>query len=99
MHRLLTGPLTVERLPVAIAGLPADLKGITITQFSDFHFDGIRLSERLLSQAIEASNLLEPDLVVLTGDFVTADPAAIHNLLPWLKALQSRAGIFAVLGN
>ncbi len=99
MHRLLTGPLTVERLPVAIAGLPADLKGITITQFSDFHFDGIRLSERLLSQAIEASNMLEPDLVVLTGDFVTADPAAIHNLLPWLKALQSRAGIFAVLGN
>ena len=99
MHRLLTGPLTVERLQLSIADLPASLKGVTLTQFSDFHFDGIRLSEKLLEAAIEASNALEPDLVVLTGDFVTADPAAIHNLVPWLKALQSRAGIYAVLGN
>lgn len=99
MHRLLTGPLTVERLQLTIADLPPALQGTTITQFSDFHFDGIRLSERMLAAAIEASNALEPDLVVLTGDFVTTDPAAIHNLVPWLKGLQSRSGIYAVLGN
>ncbi len=99
MHRLLTGPLTVERLQLAIADLPTHLKGVTLTQFSDFHFDGIRLSERMLAAAIEASNAIEPDLIMLTGDFVTDDPAAIHNLLPWLKSLQSRAGIYAVLGN
>ena len=99
MHRLLTGPLTVERLQLAIADLPPSLQGTTLTQFSDFHFDGIRLSERMLAAAIEASNELEPDLVVLTGDFVTDDPAAIHHLIPWLKTLESRSGIYAVLGN
>lgn len=99
MHRLLTGPLTVERLQLAIADLPTSLQNVTLTQFSDFHFDGIRLSEQMLGDAIEASNALEPDLVVLTGDFVTTDPAAIHNLIPWLKTLESRAGIYAVLGN
>lgn len=99
MLKLLTGPLTVEHLQLAIANLPPALQGKTLTQFSDFHFDGIRLSERLLAEAIEASNALEPDLVVLTGDFVTTDPAAIYQLIPWLKSLQSRSGVYAVLGN
>lgn len=99
MHKLLTGSLTVEQLRLPIADLPPALQGVTLTQFSDFHFDGIRLSERMLAEAIETSNALEPDLVVLTGDFVTTDPAAIYNLVPWLKGLQSRSGIYAVLGN
>ncbi|MGA7932012.1 MAG: metallophosphoesterase [Kovacikia sp.] len=99
MHRLLTGPLKVERLQLKIADLPRSLQGLKLVQFSDFHFDGNRLSERLLAQAIAASNDAEPDLVVLTGDLITDDPAAIHNLLPWLKGLQSQYGIYAILGN
>ncbi|WP_254721692.1 metallophosphoesterase [Kovacikia minuta] len=66
---------------------------------SDFHFDGKRLSETLLAKAIAASNEAEPDLVVLTGDLVNDDPIAIHNLVPWLKGLQSQYGIYAILGN
>lgn len=99
MHRLLTGPLAVEQVPVTITDLPTALKGLRLVQLSDFHFDGFRLSERLLSDAIAASNAAEPDLIVLTGDFITDDPACIHNLTPWLKDLQSRSGIYAVLGN
>jgi len=34
-----------------------------------------RLSEEMLEQAIAASNQAEPDLVVLTGDYVTDNPA------------------------
>lgn len=99
MHRLLTGPLTVERIEIPIHPLPNHLKGIRLVQLSDFHFDGLRLSESLLAEAIAASNQADPDLVLLTGDFVTDDPAPIFKLALWLKELQSRHGVYAVLGN
>ena len=99
MHWLLTGPLTVEKIAVRIQDLPASLKGIRIVQISDFHYDGLRLSEKMLQKAIIASNRLEPDLVVLTGDYVTDDPTPINQLVLRLKSLQSRCGTYAVLGN
>jgi predicted MPP superfamily phosphohydrolase len=99
MHWLLSGPLSVEKLTVAIADLPASLQGTKLVQLSDFHYDGWRLSEEMLEQAIAASNEAEPDLVVLTGDYVTDDPTPIHQLVLRLKHLQSRAGTYAVLGN
>jgi predicted MPP superfamily phosphohydrolase len=99
MHWLLSGPLSVEKITVAIAGLPVSLQGTKLVQLSDFHYDGLRLSEDMLLQAIAASNQAEPDLVLLTGDYVTDDPTPIHQLVLQLKHLQSRAGIYAVLGN
>ncbi|WP_068819245.1 metallophosphoesterase [Phormidesmis priestleyi] len=99
MHRLLTGSLSVDRLTIPIADLPPDLDGTTIVQLSDLHYDSKRLSDNLLQQAIEATNQASPDLIVLTGDFVTDDPAQIYPLVLQLKYLQSRAGVCAVLGN
>jgi uncharacterized protein len=99
MGWVFSGPLNVEKVTVAIADLPASLQGTKLVQLSDFHYDGLRLSENMLEQAIEASNQAEPDLVVLTGDYVTDDPDRINPLVQRLKHLQSRAGIYAVLGN
>ncbi len=99
MHRLLTGPLTVERLQIAIAGLPANLKGTRLAQLSDFHFDGIRLSKELLEEAIATTNASQPDLILLTGDFITDIPTPIHELAERLGTLKSQHGIYAVLGN
>ncbi|MBW4556190.1 MAG: metallophosphoesterase [Trichormus sp. ATA11-4-KO1] len=99
MHWLLSGPLSIERLTVKIAGLPASLRGKKLVQMSDFHYDGLRLSEAMLEKAIAASNQLQPDLVLLTGDYITTNPEPIHQLALRLKHLQSQAGIYAVLGN
>lgn len=99
MHKLLTGSLTVEHLQVPIANLPDHLKGLRVVQLSDFHFDGIRLSPNLLDEAISASNAAQPDLVVMTGDFVTDNPAPIHDLARRLSGLKSQSGLYAVLGN
>ncbi len=99
MHWLLSGPLSVERLTVKIAGLPASLQSLKLVQLSDFHYDGLRLSEEMLARAIALSNEADPDLVVLTGDYITSSPAPIHKLVLRLKHLQSRAGIYAILGN
>lgn len=99
MHKLLTGQLTVVNLTVKIADLPESLQGTKLVQLSDFHYDGLRLSENLLEEAIAATNQAQPDLILLTGDYVTTDPAPIHHLVQRLKHLQSRAGMYAVLGN
>lgn len=99
MYSVLSGALSVEKLTIAIASLPKSLQGTTLVQLSDFHYDGLRLSEQMLERAIEACNAAEPDLILLTGDYVTDDPTPIHTLLLRLKYLQSRAGIYAVLGN
>lgn len=99
MHWLFTGRLSVDELTVKIAQLPPSLQGLKLVQLSDFHYDGLRLSEELLEEAIAATNEAEPDLIVLTGDYVTDDPTPIHELVLRLKHLQSRCGIYAVLGN
>lgn len=99
MHWVLSGPLSVEKLTVAIANLPPSLQGTKLVQLSDLHYDGLRLSEEMLAQAISVTNEVEPDLIVLTGDYVTDDPSPIHKLVLRLKHLQSRTGICAVLGN
>jgi hypothetical protein len=99
MRPILTQPLKVEHLTVTIADLPKNLQGTKIVQLSDLHYDGECLSNSVLMQAIEAANEAEPDFVVITGDFVTDDPNLIHELTLRLKHLQSRCGVYGVLGN
>ncbi|MBD2301211.1 metallophosphoesterase [Nostoc sp. FACHB-87] len=99
MHWLFTGRLSVDKITVKIAELPQSLEGIKLVQLSDFHYDGMRLSEEMLQEAIAVTNEVEPDLIVLTGDYVTDDPSPIHQLVMRLKHLQSRCGVYAVLGN
>lgn len=95
----LSEPLSVETVEIEVSGLPDRLNGIKVVQLSDFHYDGLLLSDELLNQAIETANCLEPDLIVLTGDYVTHTPKPIDQLARHLCRLQSRSGIYAVLGN
>lgn len=99
MDWIFSEPLSVERVTIAIANLPPSLSGTKLVQLSDLHYDGLRLSDTLLAQAIEATNQAEPDLILLTGDYVTTNPDKIYPLVQQLKNLQSQAGIYAVLGN
>lgn len=99
MNWIFSENLSVEKLTIAIADLPPSLNGTKLLQLSDLHYDGLRLSDSLLSEAIKVSNQAEPDLILLTGDYITDDPNKIYPLIQQLKHLQSRAGIYAVLGN
>lgn len=94
-----SGALSVEKHSITIQGLPGHLDGMRIAQLSDFHFDGVCLKARLLDQALGCLYDLHPDLIALTGDFVTDDPEPIHELASRLRGLPSRYGTFAVLGN
>jgi uncharacterized protein len=99
MNRYFVGALSIERLRIPIRGLPTKLDGLKLVQLSDFHFDGVRLAPRLLQEAIAQTNAAKPDLIVLTGDYVTDDPSPIDDLANHLQTLHSKLGIYAVLGN
>ena len=99
MHRLLTGALSIDRHTIPIADLPTRLQGTTIAQLSDFHFDGLRLSDALLAQTIDRLRSINPDLIALTGDFVTDEPEPIYELVRRIKHVPSRYGMVSVLGN
>ena len=99
MHKLLTGALSTEKLTVKIPNLPLSLAGLKLVQMSDFHYDNGLLSEKMLTEAIAVSNAAKPDLVILTGDYVNTIAKPIHQLASRLKNLESRYGVYAILGN
>ena len=96
---LLFEAVQVEEIKIAINNLPANLVGTKIVQLSDLHYDGMRLSDSTLERAIALSNDANPDLVMITGDFVTDNPAPIKELARRLSHLKSKYGVFGCLGN
>lgn len=96
------------RIDMPLPRLPAAFDGFTIAQLSDFHYDQV-FSVVPIRRAIEIVNRLHPDLVVLTGDFVTVPVFAFHDRRRFasiaepcaklLSQLRSRLGAIAVLGN
>lgn len=63
--------ITVERVPLLTPRLPEAFHGLKVAQLSDLHF-GPYTGEREIRNAVERCNALEPDLAVITGDFITA---------------------------
>jgi len=92
-------PEVVER-PLAINGLPASLQGARLLQLSDLHA-GSRVPQAYLERALNLANRLEPDLTVITGDFVHYRTE--HDLDTALAVMSvvrpAKLGIWAVLGN
>ena len=78
--------------------LPEAFSGLRIVQISDIHH-GLFLPEQWLAEAVQQTNRLRADIVVLTGDFVTYSRANIQPAAEILSRLRARYGVLAVLGN
>lgn len=90
--------LEVVRLEVRLAGLPAGLDGFRIAQISDLHLEPFTKPRHILDVMAVCAGLA-PDLIAMTGDFVThsAKPAGL--LAELLARLRAPCGVFACLGN
>jgi predicted MPP superfamily phosphohydrolase len=88
----------VERIIVPINKLPPSLAGFRIVQISDIHLKPI-VTLNLVKKTVAMANSLQPDLIVITGDFVTRFISAIYEMAPVLAQLRARYGVFTSLGN
>ena len=92
------GWLQVTRRRVDVPGLPASLDGLTIAHLSDLHH-GTHVPIERIGDAVRAVNRLQPDIVALTGDFVSGSASFAAPCAEQLRALQAASGVFACLGN
>ncbi|NLF10531.1 MAG: metallophosphoesterase [Anaerolineaceae bacterium] len=92
------GWLQVKRVPVVLPGLPPALDGLSIAHLTDLHW-GRYTGLREIRAAVDAANALEPDLVVLTGDYVLGSAAYAEPCGAELAALRAPLGVYAVAGN
>ena len=76
------------------------LHGTRIAHISDLHH-GRTVSSGYLRRCIERINLLDVDLVVMTGDYITYDIRGRYRqrVIALLGDIESRFGTFACLGN
>jgi predicted MPP superfamily phosphohydrolase len=83
---------------IVIARLPQIFNGFRIVQLSDIHHSPF-LSLDEIAEAVRRANELKPDLIALTGDYVSHSLEYIDGCAQALGALRARHGVFAVLGN
>jgi predicted MPP superfamily phosphohydrolase len=81
--------LVVEPREFSIPHLPEAFDGFRIVQLSDLHY-GAYTGKRELSAVVGVANALKPDLMVLTGDFITAPMTQLR--LPETDPVFSFAG-------
>jgi predicted MPP superfamily phosphohydrolase len=86
----------VRRVEVPLAKLGVDT--YTIVQLTDIHI-GPMLGRAFAERVVEQVNALDPDLVVITGDFVDGRLSELQPHVEPFRELRARDGVFAVTGN
>src|SRR5512144_2223028 len=89
--------LTVEEVTIDLERLPAKLSGLKVLHLSDIHHSRFTDLEHI-SRAVDIANKLKPDVVFLTGDYVSHDADYIAPVAEVLGGLESEFGIYACLG-
>jgi predicted MPP superfamily phosphohydrolase len=96
--------LEVVRKDIGLPGLSSEFDRLTIAQLSDIHLDEFT-EPFLLREAIDAINQAQPDMVLLTGDYVSAQvlPPKLTVDAVWqcgklLGSLQCKQR-YAIFGN
>ncbi|MCD4782921.1 MAG: metallophosphoesterase [Candidatus Eremiobacteraeota bacterium] len=95
------GHITMERLELPVHNLPPYWEGKKIVLVSDIHRSEV-VSTDFLSKAFQKINAEKPDVIFLTGDYVTGSREYIDSLKSLLLKLKTKTGDggkIAVLGN
>jgi uncharacterized protein len=91
-HYALTPPGWTRGLSLRIAAL------------ADLHCGSAHMPLARIDEIVERTHALQPDLIVLLGDYITRESRNLHGLKPqqWSRALgrlKAPLGVHAILGN
>lgn len=90
--------LELNRFEVGIRDLPPAFDGLRIAHLTDFHCSH-QVTATYLREAAALAQAQQPDLIVLTGDFVHKGHRYVETAAEALADLKAPLGVFAVLGN
>jgi uncharacterized protein len=98
------GRLVTRAETIQIDKWPQPLDGLRIVVLSDIHVDNWFITEKKLRTIVARVNHLQPELIVILGDYIAGDGRATDRVepevfAPVLKDLRAPLGVYSVLGN
>lgn len=97
-----TNGLSVNEYKVVNSNLPTTFNGLKIVHFSDVHY-GTTIDKKNFNKIIEQINLINPDLVVFTGDLIDKDTKITEKLIKEitesLSKINSKLGKYSIKGE
>jgi hypothetical protein len=90
--------LEITHRRIKMPRLPRAFEGFRIAQLSDIHI-GPFMSAEEIRRYVGIVNGLKPELVALTGDFVTWDPSTQFAVVDALAGIKAPFGVYGCLGN
>jgi predicted MPP superfamily phosphohydrolase len=98
-HQFEPARIECTALSLRLPRLSPEFDGYRLVQMSDIHMNRFMTPERLNTLA-DLVNQQHPDLIALTGDFVTHNVGRhADDLIAGLRRLSAPDGVWAVLGN
>ena len=91
-------PPEVRRVEVCRSDLPPELDGLKIVLVADLHVDKISTRAEV-EEVVRRTNALDPDVIVLAGDFADGRVEKIGYKLAPLKKLRAKYGVYGIPGN
>jgi uncharacterized protein len=88
----------ITETDIHMGRLGSSFDGLRIVHLTDIHHS-LYTPIAEVERAVQLANRLRPDLVAMTGDYVTLSPTYIGAVAQVLGKLRARLGVFAVLGN
>jgi predicted MPP superfamily phosphohydrolase len=90
--------LSIERIEISLSRLPKKLDRFRILHLSDIHHSPFTGLDHI-ARAVTIASQLKPDLIALTGDYVSHEAKFIAPVSRVLGELRAPLGVFACLGN
>jgi len=96
--------IVINEAHVRLPNWPSAFNGMRVAVLSDLHVGSPYITLEKLQQVIAQTNELNPDLILLPGDFMVGNELGANLIEPEkiagiLKNLRARRGVYAVLGN
>ncbi|NER28334.1 MAG: metallophosphoesterase [Symploca sp. SIO1C4] len=99
-YKIEPGWIDISRVELTLPHLAPEFQGLRIAQISDIHIDDNPMTQERLEKIVQLINQQKPDLVAITGDFVSWKPELFaHKLAIALGKLKPKEATVAVLGN
>lgn len=88
----------VREMTVSLKDLPSELDGMRIAHVTDTHV-GKFTRGRVLDEIVAATNQLDADLVLFTGDLIDNTILDLPQAVAMLQQMRARSGVFVIEGN